>query len=50
MHAATATVCAHCGTTIDTSEWYPVETATDRDGTLVFHPFCSANCRSAWMD
>lgn len=48
MTAATMAVCEHCGTGIDTDEWYPVETETDDHGTLVFHPFCSERCRSAW--
>ncbi|WP_424018976.1 DUF7576 family protein [Halorientalis pallida] len=49
MNAApTTTVCEHCGTGIDTNEWYPVETATAGDGTLRFHSFCSDRCRSAW--
>lgn len=48
--AISTTVCAHCGTDIDTDEWYPVETETDGDDRLVFHAFCSERCRSRWTD
>ncbi|RXK49078.1 DUF7576 family protein [Halorientalis pallida] len=50
LHANTASstpVCEHCGACIDANEWYPVETETAEDGTLLFHSFCSDRCRSA---
>lgn len=42
--------CAHCGQSIDTSDWYPVTTRRNGDGTRRFYSFCSQACQSAWLD
>ncbi|MFB6179540.1 MAG: hypothetical protein ABEI77_07455 [Halorientalis sp.] len=40
--------CHHCGTAIDTAEWYPVVTSTDETGALELYSFCDTQCRAAW--
>lgn len=42
--------CGHCGSGIDTADWYPVATRTASDGTFRIYGFCGDDCRSAWMD
>lgn len=42
--------CDHCGSTIDTSEWYPVTKERDQDGSLRLYAFCSVRCRDEWRD
>lgn len=43
-----STLCAHCGTQIDTTEWYVI--ATDFEGeTVVFNAFCDESCKRAWQ-
>ena len=43
-----AKTCEHCGTTIETADWYPVASERDEDGSLALYHFCSEDCRSAW--
>lgn len=45
----TGTRCKHCGTAIDTSDWYPVTTDRASDGTLQLHSFCSEACQEEWL-
>ncbi len=40
--------CAECGDRIDRTEWHPVLSTTDDDGTFRVHAFCSQECRNAW--
>lgn len=42
------TLCEHCETVIDTSDWYPVTKERDSDGSLQFYSFCSEDCQEAW--
>lgn len=42
--------CAHCGTQIDTTEWHPLVTRTDDDGTFRVRAFCDDGCRDEWAD
>lgn len=42
--------CANCGKQIDTSEWHPLVTRTDDDGTFRVYAFCSEKCRDEWTD
>lgn len=41
--------CENCGQAIDTSEWYPVTTHRDDEGSLQILSFCSESCRSDWL-
>jgi endogenous inhibitor of DNA gyrase (YacG/DUF329 family) len=47
---ATEEHCSQCGQPIDTSDWYPVTTRRNEDGTRRFFSFCSQACQSAWLD
>lgn len=40
-------VCEQCGERIETSEWYPITSDRDDDGSLRLYPFCSEACQSA---
>lgn len=40
--------CAHCGSAIETDDWYPIAAERDEDGSLNLYHFCSEDCRSAW--
>lgn len=42
--------CTHCGSTVDTSDWYPVTKERDEDGSLELYPFCGDECQEAWLD
>lgn len=42
--------CTECGDPVDRTEWHPVATTTDDDGTLGVRAFCSGACRDAWRD
>lgn len=42
--------CAHCGQSVDTSNWHPVAKRRDDDGSLRFFSFCSEACQDAWLD
>lgn len=42
--------CAECGERVDPTEWHPVTTTTDDDGTFRLRAFCSQACRDAWRD
>lgn len=44
------TTCTACGSTIETSDWYPIRTDRDDDGDLRLYPFCSEACQDAWLD
>lgn len=39
--------CAHCGTTFDTSDWYPTTACQDEDGVEIYS-FCCEECQDAW--
>lgn len=41
-------VCANCGQQIDTSDWHPLVTRTEADGTFRVFAFCDATCRDTW--
>ncbi len=43
-------VCDHCGSAIDTTEWYPVTNERGPDGSIRLYDFCSEDCRDAWLD
>lgn len=47
---APATRCEHCGAAIDTSDWYPVTSERDADGSVRLYDFCSEACQAAWRD
>ena len=47
---AASTYCEQCGEPIETSEWYPITSDRDDDGSLQLHPFCTEDCQSAWLD
>ena len=47
--ASTPAVCAHCGASIDTTEWHPVRSRNDDDEFHVY-AFCDEECRRAWDD
>ena len=40
-------LCAHCGESIDTSEWHPVVARTE-NGEFELYPFCDEDCRDDW--
>jgi hypothetical protein len=40
--------CEHCGSPIDTSDWYPVTNERHLDGSIRLHHFCTEDCRAAW--
>lgn len=42
--------CANCKTQIDTTEWHPLVTRRDDDGTFRVYAFCSEACRDEWTD
>lgn len=42
------TRCAHCGATIDTTDWYPTITGDDTSSPL--YEFCEEDCRDAWRN
>lgn len=42
--------CANCGTQIDTTEWHPLVTRTDDDGSFRVFAFCDGDCRDEWAD
>lgn len=41
--------CAHCGSTFEQGEWYPVAEETDRAGQPTLHSFCDEQCKDAWL-
>lgn len=43
-------VCSHCGTPIDTTEWYPIVTETTGTDSVILHSFCDEECQNAWDD
>lgn len=47
---AANTYCEECGELIETSEWYPITSDRDDDGSLQLYPFCTEDCQSAWLD
>ena len=48
--ADTETTCTECGTSIETSDWYPIRTDRDDEGDLRLYPFCSEDCQAAWLE
>lgn len=44
------TRCEHCGTAIDTSDWYPVASERDDGGSVRLYDFCDETCQAAWRD
>lgn len=42
--------CANCGAEIDTTEWHPLVTRTDGDGTFHVYAFCDESCRNEWTE
>lgn len=40
--------CEYCGATLELTEWCPVVSTTDAEGTLQFHTFCDEDCMDAW--
>lgn len=42
-------VCEYCGTPVDTSNWHPVAKERDPAGSIHLYPFCSEDCRDAWL-
>lgn len=42
--------CEYCGTSINTSDWYPVTKQRDSDGSIRLYSFCSEDCQDAWLD
>lgn len=50
QHAASRKSCEYCGTSIDTSDWYPVTKERDSDGSLHIYEFCSEDCQDEWVD
>lgn len=43
-------VCEHCGSAIDTSDWFPVTHERDSDGSLQFYHFCDEACERSWLE
>ena len=41
--------CKHCGERVETSEWYPIETVTEDDDTVVLWHFCTEECRVEYV-
>jgi hypothetical protein len=37
--------CTECGGPIETSDWHPVTTGVDEDGSVDIYAFCSWRCR-----
>ena len=50
QHATSGKSCEQCGTTIDTSDWYPVTKERNPDGSLQLHEFCCEDCQDEWVE
>ena len=42
--------CACCSAEIDLSDWHPLVTRTDDDGTFHVYAFCSDDCKAEWLN
>jgi len=42
--------CACCGTPIDMTEWHPLVTRTNDDGSFQVFAFCSRDCKTTWLN
>lgn len=49
-HSSRDATCESCGSSIDTSDWYPLAKERGPDGSLRLYPFCSEDCRDTWLD
>lgn len=47
---ASSKTCAQCGEPIETSDWYPITSDRDDDGTLKLYPFCTEDCQATWIE
>ena len=45
-----AKTCDNCERPIETSDWYPVTSERDGEGSLRLYHFCSEECHDAWRD
>lgn len=50
VRADQSATCARCGAHIDTSEWHPLMTETNNDGSFRVYAFCSEECRDEWAE
>ena len=50
QHISSDKTCEYCGTTIDTSDWYPVAKKRNADGSIQLYSFCSESCQETWLD
>ncbi|WP_049971490.1 DUF7576 family protein [Haladaptatus cibarius] len=41
-------VCSHCGSPIETTDWFPIVTETTGSESVVLHSFCNEACQDAW--
>ncbi|WP_266075520.1 DUF7576 family protein [Haladaptatus caseinilyticus] len=41
-------ICSHCGSPIETTEWFPIVTETTESESVVLHSFCDETCQDAW--
>ncbi|WP_331235318.1 DUF7576 family protein [Natronorarus salvus] len=42
--------CTNCGGSIETTDWHPVTTEVDEDGSVELFAFCSWRCRDRFEE